>query len=444
MADDLSLVPEALKRSYTERDIAELEKRYLAPAVSHYYEKPLFITKGQGASLEDRAGKRYIDLFAGICTAITGYAHPKLVAAIKWQAERLVYSSSLYATMPYAVLAERLAAIAPNGLDKVFLVNSGSEANEAAVFMARKYTGNHYVVACHHGYHGRTALGREISTAGWRTGAEAHPPGIRFTANGYCFRCRFGKTYPQCNIECAHYLREVIRTETHGRIAAFIAEPIQGVGGIIRPPDEYFRITHKIVKEFGGLYIADEVQTGFGRTGSKWWGIEHSGVAPDIVTTAKGFGGGVPIGGVLARSEIVQNYEMHDAFATFGGNPLSCAAAIAVLEIAEESDYRSRAAIVGSRIESALTKLANDFPIVGEVRGRGMMLGLELVRDRDSKEPAVDEMNLFMEYSREAGLLVGRGGIDGNVVRIQPPLELTEEQADEAMSIVADTLARLM
>ena len=398
---------------------------------------------GEGAVLEDSSGKKYIDLFAGICTTITGYNHPKYVSTIKWQAERLVYTSSLYATIPYAVLVKRLAGIAPKGLTRSFIVNSGSEANEAALFMARKYTGNPYIVACQRAYHGRTTLTRELSSVGWRTVPEAHPSGVRFTPFGYCYRCPFGKEHPGCDMECARYLREVIRTQTNNAIAAFIAEPIQGVGGIVQPPAEYFKIVHEIVKEYGGLYISDEVQTGFGRTGDKWWGIQHSGVEPDIITLAKGFGSGIPIGGFVTRPELADDYSIADGFATFGGNPLSCAAAVAVIDIIQESNYLERASKLGNEMKKKLQTLQEDHKIVGDVRGQGLMLGIELVRDRDTKEPAIQEMLQIMEYCREKGLLIGKGGLDNNVVRLQPPLELTSEQIDEACSILGDAFSKV-
>ena len=441
MTDDL--VPEDLKKEYTREEILELEKKFLAPAVGHYYQDPVLFVNGEGAVLEDSTGKKYIDLFAGICTTITGYNHPKYVSTIKWQAERLVYTSSLYATIPYAVLVKRLAGIAPKGLTRSFIVNSGSEANEAALFMARKYTGNPYIVACQRAYHGRTTLTRELSSAGWRTVPEAHPSGVRFTPFAYCYRCPFGKEHPDCDMECARYLREVIRTQTNNAIAAFIAEPIQGVGGIVQPPAEYFKIVHEIVKEYGGLYISDEVQTGFGRTGDKWWGIQHSGVEPDIITLAKGFGSGIPIGGFVTRPELADDYSVADGFATFGGNPLSCAAAVAVIDIIQESNYLERASKLGNEIKKNLQALQEDHKIVGDVRGQGMMLGVELVRDRDTKEPAIQEMLQIMEYCREKGLLIGKGGLDNNVIRLQPPLELTSEQIDEACSILGDAFSKV-
>lgn len=434
MTDEL--VPKDLQREYTEEEILEIEKKYLAPAVAHYYKDPVLFVGGEGAILEDAKGKRYIDLFAGICTTITGYGHPKFVSTIKWQAERLVYTSSLYATIPYAVLVEKLAKIAPQGLTRSFIVNSGSEANEAALFMARKYTDNPYIVACQRAYHGRTSLTREISSAGWRTYPESHPSGVRFTPYGYCYRCPFGKEYPDCDFECARYLREVIRTQTNKAIAAFIAEPIQGVGGIIRPPPDYFQIVHEIVKEYDGLYISDEVQTGFGRTGEKWWGIQHSKVDPDIITMAKGFGSGIPIGGFIARPDIAVDYTITDAFATFGGNPLSCAAAVAVIEIVEEGDYLEKAAKLGKVMMSKLKELQEEHRLIGDVRGQGMMIGVELVRDRTTKEPATQEIIKVMELCKDKGLLVGKGGLDNNVMRIQPPLELTSEQFDEACTIL--------
>ncbi|MFW9801958.1 MAG: aspartate aminotransferase family protein [Candidatus Thorarchaeota archaeon] len=441
MTDEL--VPKDLRRQYSREEILEIEKEHMAPAVAHYYADPVLLVNGEGATLEDSSGKQYIDLFAGICTTITGYNHPKFVATIKWQAERLVYTSSMYATIPYAVLVKRLAKISPVGLTQSFIVNSGSEANEAALFMARKYTNNPYIVACLRGYHGRTTLTREISSAGWRTVPESHPSGVRFTPYGYCFRCHFGKEYPDCDFECARYLKEVVRTQTNNAIAAFISEPIQGVGGIIQPPSEYFRIVHEIVKEYGGLYISDEVQTGFGRTGDKWWGIQHAGVDPDIITLAKGFGSGIPVAGFITSPELVQDFVITDAFATYGGNPLSCAAAVAVIEIIEESNYLEKAAKLGKEFKKKLKSLEEDHKLVGEVRGQGMMLGVELIRDEATKEPAVDEMIQVMELTKNNGLLVGKGGLDGNVIRIQPPLELTAEQIDKSYEILDEVFSEI-
>jgi len=244
-------------------------------------------------------------------------------------------------------------------------------------------------------------------------------------------------------MECARYLREVIRTQTNNAIAAFIAEPIQGVGGIVQPPAEYFKIVYEIVKEYGGLYISDEVQTGFGRTGDKWWGIQHTGVEPDIITLAKGFGSGIPIGGFVTRPELAEDYSVADGFATFGGNPLSCAAAVAVIDIIQESNYLERASKLGNELKKKLQALQEDHKIVGDVRGQGMMLGIELVRDRETKEPAIQEMLQVMEYCREKGLLIGKGGLDNNVIRLQPPLELTSEQIDEACSTLGDAFTKV-
>lgn len=436
------LVPKDLTRKYSREDILEIEKKFLAPAVGHYYEKPVLFVDGEGATLRDSTGKEYIDLFAGICTTITGYNHPKYVSTIQWQAEHLVYTSSLYATIPYAVLVQKLAEISPKGLTCSYIVNSGSEANEAALTMARKYTDSPYIVACQRAYHGRTTLTRELSTAGWRTLAEAHPSGVRFTPYGYCYRCPFGKTYPECDMECAHYLREVIRTQTNNAIAAFIAEPIQGVGGIVQPPSEYFKIVHEIVKEYGGVYISDEVQTGFGRTGGKWWGIQHTGVEPDIITLAKGFGSGIPIGGFVSRPEITEDYKLTDAFATFGGNPLSCAAAVAVIEIIQEGNYLEKATKLGSHLKKKMEELQESHKIIGEVRGQGMMLGIELVRDQTTKEPATKEILTVMEVCREKGLLIGKGGLDNNVIRLQPPLELSETQVEQACAILDEAFTK--
>ena len=418
------------------KEILSIEQKYMIPAVTHYYQDPILIVGGEGALVEDDLGKQYIDLFSGICTKITGHHHPKFVATLKWQIDQLIYTSTLYSTVPYAVLSEKLAQIAPSGLTQSFIVNSGSEANESALFMARKYKNNPYIVACTHGYHGRTQLTREISSAGWRTVPESHSPGVRFTPYGYCYRCSFGKLYPDCDTECARYLREVIRTQTNSAIAAFIVEPIQGVGGIIQPPPEFFQITYEILKEYFCILIADEVQTGFGRTGDHWWGIQNAEVNPDIITIAKGFGSGMPIAGFLTRPEYAAEYTTTDSFTTFGGNLLSCAAAVAVIEIIQEEQYLKKASKLGEHFKELLQTLKAKHKIVGEVRGQGMMLGIELVRDRDSKEPATQEMLKVMDICRQNGILIGKGGIDGNVIRIQPPLELTQEQAEKACEIL--------
>ncbi|MFX1457225.1 MAG: aspartate aminotransferase family protein [Promethearchaeota archaeon] len=431
-----TLVPKDLRKSYTCSEILAIEKKNIIPAVTHYFESPILIVGGKGAMVEDDTGKQYIDLFSGICTKITGYNHPKFIATLNWQAEHLIYSSTLYSTIPYAVLAQKLSQIAPSGLTQAFVLNSGSEANESALFMARKYRNNPYIVACTHAYHGRTQLAREISSVGWRTVPESHPSGVRFTPYGYCYRCSFGKEYPDCDFECARYLREVIRTQTHKEIAAFIAEPIQGVGGIVQPPPEFFQITYEIVKEFNGLYIADEVQTGFGRTGDHWWGIQHSGVNTDVITLAKGFGSGIPIGGFLTRPEYALEYTTTDSFSTFGGNPLSCAAAVAVIEIIQEEQYLSKASKLGNSIKKQLLELRTNHKLVGDVRGQGMMLGIELVRDQITKDPATQEMLQVMEICKQNGLLIGKGGIDGNVIRIQPPIELTNDQIEKALQIL--------
>lgn len=435
------LIPKDLLKEYTAEELLKLEKKYIAPAVSHYYEDPLMLVGGEGATLEDIHGNHYIDFFAGICTTLAGYAHPKLIATLKWQAERLIYTSSLYSTIPYAVLAEKLAKITPKELTSSFIVSSGSEANEGALFAARKYKNNPYIVACIYAYHGRTTLPREISTAGWRTVPEAHPPGVRFTTYGYCYRCHFGKEYPDCDFECARFLRTVIESQTNNELAAFIVEPIQGVGGIVAPPLDFFKITKEIVEEFNGFYIADEVQTGFGRTGKKWWGIEQAGVTPDFITMAKGFGSGIPIAGFVTKPEYVEEYTTMDSFATFGGNPLACAAACAVIEIIEEQNYLEKAATLGEHFKKQLKSLQEDHLVVGEVRGRGMMIGLELVKNPDTKEPGTEELAQLMEETKKRGLLIGKGGRWGNVVRIQPPLELSKGQIDEGLASLDEALS---
>jgi 4-aminobutyrate aminotransferase len=244
-------------------------------------------------------------------------------------------------------------------------------------------------------------------------------------------------------MECAHYIREVIRTQTNNSISAFIVEPIQGVGGIIQPPKEFFHITHEIVKEYNGLFISDEVQTGFGRTGTHWWGIQHTKVNPDIITLAKGFAGGIPIAGFLTRPDLAIEYTQTDSFATFGGNPLSCAAAVAVIDIIKEEDILNKTSKLGSYLKKQFQYLQEEHKLIGDVRGQGLMLGIELVNNQESKEPALEEMLLVMEACKKRGLLIGKGGLDGNVIRIQPPLILKQEEAEYACNILDEALTEV-
>ncbi|HXZ27713.1 MAG TPA: aminotransferase class III-fold pyridoxal phosphate-dependent enzyme, partial [Terriglobales bacterium] len=301
----------------------------------------------------------------------------------------------------------------------------------------RMHTGNLEVVALRHGYSGRSSLARGLT--GMHTWRKATiEVGIVHAMNPYCYRCPLGLKYPECEVACAKDLEQVIQFSTSGRIAAFIAEPIQGVGGFITPPKEYFKLAFNIVKQYGGDFIADEVQTAWGRTGHKWFGIEHWEVEPDILTSAKGLANGQPVGLTVTRPEIADSFQGL-TISTFGGNPVTCATAKAVIDVIEEDDLRSNAAVVGAYWREKLEALADKHPLIGDVRGMGLMQALELVEDRKSKQPAPAATNAVMEAARERGLLIGKGGFYGNCLRMSPPLNIAKSDVDEAVRILDES-----
>ncbi len=421
-------------------DLVERQQKYLVPAVSPYYAQPLVLSHGEGRRVFDEAGQSYLDFFGGILTVSVGHAHPTVTAAISDQASRLVHTSTLYVTEPMVRLSERLAQMAPKGLQKSFFTTSGTEANETAITMAQLATGNQEVVTLRHSYSGRSQVGMGLTgQANWKLGGAGMSLPIRQAHNAYCYRCPFGKRPDTCGLECAKDLDEFIRTSTSGRIAAFLAEPIQGVGGFITPPQAFFQETVEIARKYGALFIDDEVQTGFGRTG-KSFGIDHYGVTPDIMTFAKGLANGLPIGATLTTDRVASAYR-GPTIATFGGNPLSMRAALATLDIMEQENLTEVARVRGEKLRAGLEELADRFPVIGDVRGKGLMQGLELVR-RD-KEPAPDLAADLLEETKKRGLLIGKGGLDGNVIRIAPPMTVTKGEVDEALLVLQDALQHL-
>ena len=273
----------------------------------------------------------------------------------------------------------------------------------------------------------------------WRLGG-THVAGIKHVANAYCYRCPFGLTYPACDIRCARDIEDVIQTTTSGKIAAFIAEPIQGVGGFITPPPEYFKLAVDIVRKYGGIFICDEVQTGWGRTGDHWFGIEHWGIEPDIMTFAKGMANGAPIGATITRSEIAESIK-GNTISTFGGNPVTMTAARAVIDVIEKENLRENARVVGDYLRAGLEDLAKKYPLIGDVRGMGLMQALELVGE--SKAPAPKATATFMEKAKDHGLMVGKGGLHGNALRISPPLNITKGDVDDALTMMDQALAEV-
>lgn len=422
-------------------EILDKQKKYLFPNHLLYYTEPLPLERGEGMYVWDVDGRKYLDFFGGILTTSVGHNRPEVTQAVKEQAEKLIHSSTLYPNEAHVNLAEKMAQLAPGRIQVSYFTTSGTDADETAVMLARTHTGNQEVIALRHGYSGRSAMGMSLTgQSSWRIGG-THILGIKHAINPYCYRCPLKLKYPSCGMACAHDVEDVIRTTTSGRIAAFLAEPIQGVGGFITPPPEYFKIVADIIRHFGGLFISDEVQTGFGRTGGKWFGIEHWEVEPDIMTMAKGIANGFPLGNTMARPDIAASTAGAGlTISTFGGNPVACAASLATMEVLEKEADPHHVAQVGKVLRDGLERLMEKHSFIGDVRGMGLMQGLEFVKDRQSKEPAPKATGQFMENCKKEGLLVGKGGLYGNVIRVAPPMTATAEDVEEALELMERAL----
>ena len=422
------------------------QKEFVFPAVTNYYEEPLVPVRAEGLFVHGADGRKYLDFFGGILTVSVGHCHPKVLARTMEQMKKLQHLSTLYPQEPMVELAEKIAGLAPQPAVvvgkggaplrwKSFFTSSGTEANEMAVMTAKLATGTTDMIALRHSYGGRSTLAiNMMGQAAWRV-MPSQLPGIKHAHAPYCYRCDFGLTYPDCGLRCAKDVETLIQTETHGRIACLIAEPVMGVGGFITPPKEYFQEVVPIVRKYGGLFIADEVQTGWGRTGGVWNGIEHFGVVPDILTYAKGLANGAPIGATVARAEIADQFKGL-TIATFGGNPVSMAAALGTLAVIEEEKLLANVETVGAHLRGRLNELAEKHPVIGDVRGLGLMQALELVRDRKTKEPDMAVTGRFLEACRRQGLLVGKGGLYGNTIRLAPPMVATQGDVDDAAKLM--------
>lgn len=424
-------------------EIAMLRREYVNPGVFHYYKQPLCIVAGRMQYLWDDAGKRYLDAIAGIATVSVGHCHPHVTARAREQLDTLAHATTIYLHPNMPLLARELARRMPpdSGFSSTYFANSGAEANELALLMARLHTGRQDVLTLRGAYHGGTLATMSLTAVGTWKFPVPTAAGVRHVPPGYCYRCPLGLKYPSCEVRCARSIEEVIRHETSGEIAAFIAEPIQGVGGVVTPPPEYFAIAYEIVRKFGGLCISDEVQTGFGRTGAHFWGFENWGVTPDAVTVAKGIANGAPLSAVITRREIAQHLAKRVHFSTFGGNPVVTAQGLATLEVMERESVQRRAAEIGGYLREKLDALVERHALIGEVRGIGLMLGVELVRDRQSREPATAATAAVLELARERSLLLGRGGLFGNVLRIKPPMCLTRDDCDFLADCLDECLA---
>jgi 4-aminobutyrate aminotransferase/(S)-3-amino-2-methylpropionate transaminase len=406
--------------------------------------QPVVIEKAQGAIITDVKGKNYIDCFSGIAVTNAGHCNEKVIEAAKAQMDKLVHCCSyVYYSQPTADLAEKLAQITPGRLQKTFFGNGGAEAIEGAMRLAKQFTGKTEFIALQASFHGRSYA--TLSVTGNIARKRRGGPfmvGCTFLPAPYCYRCFFELEYPKCHLRCARALEDIIRFNTYDSVAAFIAEPILGEGGIITPPNDYFMEIEKILKKHEILFLVDEVQTGFGRTG-RMFGIEHYGVEPDIITMAKGIADGFPLSAFIAREEVADSFKPGDHLSTFGGNPVSCAAALANIEFLEEQKLADEALKKGEYLKDQLERLKAKHKLIGEVRGKGLMIGIELVRDHASKTPASDEGKKIREICLENGVLLGFGGIYANVLRIQPPLVISQGQMENVVKVLALALQKI-
>lgn len=417
-------------------EILALRRQYMNPAIFHYYKNPIMLVEGAMQYVWDDTGKRYLDAIGGIVTVSVGHCHPHVVAAANQQNEMLQHSTTLYLHPNVALYAEKLASKMPGDLKVCYFVNSGSEANDLALLMARAATGNYDAIALRNGYHGGNASGMGMTAQStWKYNVP-HSFGVHHALAPYPYRGPFGYDDPDAGKKYANDVKDIIDMATPGKIAAFIAESIQGVGGFVEFPQGYLKHAYEHVRATGGVCIADEVQTGFGRTGGHFWGFETQDVIPDIVTMAKGIGNGCPLAAVVTTPKIAQSLVGKVHFNTFGGNPIVSAIGKAVLEVIETENLQANALKIGNIILSGLHRLKEKHKIIGDVRGRGLMLGIELVKDRATKTPATAECAQILEKARELGLLIGKGGLWGQTIRFAPPMCLTQADAEFALAVL--------
>lgn len=429
-------------KEYSKEELISKQKEYLMPAVHTSFDEPLCIERGKGEFLYDVDGKKYIDFYAGIMVVVSGHCNEKITKAAEDQMEKIQHSSAFFINHSVVELAEKLSRITPGELKQSFFVNSGSEAVERAVNLSQIYTGKNTVIGLMHGYHGITLLARTLTSGSvWRIG-ETNVPNVRYTPNAYCYRCPFGATPENCDMACARYLENIIQTQTPGEIACVVAETMQGVGGLITPPDDYFKVLAEITRRYGGLLIIDEVQSGFGRTGGKMFAIEHYGVEPDIMAMAKGIANGFPLGAFIAKEKIAGCFD-GPSVSTFGGNPVSAAAAVANIEYIEENDILSHCEKMGVLLKEKFLQLKEKYDIIGDVRGRGLFWGLELVKDRKTKEPAWEEAGKMMQLCKDEGLIIGMSGSSFHVLRLGPPLNISKDSIEEGVKIMDNAFSRL-
>ena len=422
------------------KEVYEKHKKYLVPCVATYYKEPLILDLGKGQSVYDIEGREYLDFFGGIVTISLGHCDDEVTSKVCEQIKRLQHTSTLYPHVPIVSLAEKLAQITPGGLQKSFFTNSGTEAIETSVLLAELSTNSHEIIALRHGYSGASLFAMDITAHSNYRLIESLVPGIKHAHNAYCFRCAFGKEYPHCDLDCAKDVKELIETTTSRHPAAFLAEPIQGVGGFITPPKEYFKEVVSIIRKYGALFICDEVQTGWGRTGGKMFGIEHWEVEPDIMVMAKGAANGAPVGITIATPEVGDALQ-GSHISTFGGNPVTATAVLATIEAIERRKLVQNAEKMGLYLRDRLNGLKEKYRMIGDVRGMGLIQGMEIVKEK--KEPAPDLVAEIFESTKEQGLLIGKGGLYGNVIRLTPPLTVEKGDIDRAIQIMDRAFERV-
>lgn len=428
--------------SLSNDEMISFRSKHFLPTPGLYYREPLHLVKAKGALVWDEQGKEYFDAIGGIVCISAGHNHEsvKKEVAELLKNDAIQHTSLLYLSEPVVKAAKKLLEFAPQTVERVAFTNSGSEANELAFMAARHATGENFIVNLRHSYHGGTS--GTLAQCGHHTWRFRSQPVSSVTSamEPYCYRCPFNKKPDSCNLECAENVETTIQTSTHGKIAAFIAEPVMGVGGFIDPPKEYFERVVEIVHNYGGKYISDEVQTGAGRCGKEFLLTKELGIDADIITMAKGFGNGAAVGAVLMKSDVAAPMAGKSYFNTFGGDPYQMVQARVTMEVISDENLISNAAEMGTRLKNGLRDMMKTHSLIGDVRGRGLMLGMELVKDRESKTHAPEETIELMEECKTRGLLIGRGGLFGNIVRIAPPLGITAEQVDFVLKTIDQSL----
>lgn len=424
-------------------EVLKLRKEFLNPGIFLYYKKPLMMVEGKMQYVWDEHGRRYLDALGGIVTVSVGHCHPDVVDVVNRQNETLQHSTTIYLQPNIVEYAKKLASKMPGELKVCYFTNSGSEANDLALLMARASTNNYEVISLRNAYHGGSALTMGTTgNRGWKFNVP-HSFGVHHAITPDPYRGLWGRDDAEAGKKYAADVKNLIDFATPGQVAAFIAESIQGVGGCVVFPDDYLKHAYEHVRAAGGLCIADEVQAGFGRTGSHYWGFETQGVIPDIVTMAKGIGNGCPLGAVVTTPKIAAALAQRTHFNTFGGNPVVCAQGSAVLDVIDREKLQANSLKIGNRILTGLNKLKEKHNIIGDVRGKGLLLGIELVKDRQSKEPGKEECAQVVEFCKDLGLLLGKGGLWGQTIRFSPPMCVNDQDADFLLEVLDRALGSL-